>query len=450
MKKSNNKVLQKIEHIEKTILQLHKDNQKLHKENTELKKQILTISKENTELKQRLTAYENAHTPSSKQRFKKQPPEPNGKLGAKIGHEKWERKTPEPTQTIEHTQTNCPNCNHQLGQPTKIIRKIIEDIPKPQPVIITEHLISQYYCKHCGKNIIPKIKLPRGSFGYNLQTEIALLNVDSRLPLRKIKSILTRKHKLEITDAHIYKMLRNMSNKLSNEYEKNIQLLRASPFVHADETGMRVNGKNYWLWVFTNNITTVFTITNTRSKKTINEILGENYSGIIICDGWSAYSKYTQNIQRCWAHILREAKYLTEKHSLFKNFYEQLCKMFSQIKELLEQPIEKRKSKYKKLYEELTRLLDCMESHKEYKTLSTKIRNGGKHWFTCLLYPNIEPTNNLAEQTIREPIVRRKIFGCLRNQKGAQTFSILTSLITTWKQQGLNPFIQIKQNLQNS
>jgi transposase len=450
MKKSNDKVLQKIEHIEKTILQLHKDNQKLHEENTELKKQILTISKENNKLKQRLIAYENAHTPSSKQRFKKQPPEkPSGKLGAKTGHEKWKREMPEPTQTIEHTQTCCPKCNHELGQPTKIIRKIIEDIPEPQPAIVTEHLISQYYCKHCGKIIVPKVKLPRGSFGYNLQTEIALLNVDSRLPLRKIKSILQRNYKLAITDAHIYKMLYNTSNKLSFEYEKNIQLIRASPFVHADETGMRVNGKNYYLWVFTNGITTIFTITKTRSKKTINQILGENYSGIIICDGWTAYSTYTNKTQRCWAHILREAKYLAKDFPLFKTFYERLCKMFSKTKKLLEQPIEKRKPEYENLFNELTKMLDCMESHSDYKKLATKIRNGGKNWFTCLLHSNIEPTNNLAEQTIREPIIRRKIFGCLRNQKGANTFSILTSLITTWKQQELNPFTQIKQNLEN-
>jgi hypothetical protein len=310
-------------------------------------------------------------------------------------------------------------------------------------------LINQYKCKRCGKIIVPNVKLPQGSFGFNLQTEIALLNVDARLPLRKIRSMLQRKYKLNITDAHIYKMLRNMGNKLSGEYEKDIQLLRASPFVHADETQMRVSGKNYWLWVFTNTQTTIFTITKTRSKKTINEILGENYSGIIICDGWSAYSNYTSSIQRCWAHILREAKYLTEKFSLFKVFYERLCEMFEQIKILLEQPIEQRKSEYEKLYKQLTKLLDCMESHREYKKLSNKIRNGGKHWFTCLLYPNIQPTNNTAEQTIREPIIRRKIFGCLRNQKGTNTFSILTSQITTYKQQGLNLYQTIKQNLQN-
>jgi transposase len=429
---------------------LYKRIAELEKIVLELKKQNLLILKKNAELEQRLLAYENAHTPSSKQRFKKQPPEkPSGKLGAKTGHKKWDRKQPEPTQTIEHSETNCPHCNHQLGKPIKIKRKIVEDIPEPTPIIVTEHLIPHYKCKHCGKIVIPKTKLPRGSFGYNLQTEIALLNVDSRLPLRKIKSILQRNYKLAITDAHIYKMLYSMSNKLSCEYEKNIQLIRASPFVHADETGMRVNGKNYYLWVFTNGITTIFTITKTRSKKTITKILGEKYSGIIVCDGWTAYPNYTLNIQRCWAHILREAKYLAKDFPLFKTFYERLCNMFFKTKKLLEQPIEKRKPEYENLFNELTKMLDCMESHSDYKKLATKIKNGGKNWFTCLLYPNIEPTNNLAEQTIREPIIRRKIFGCLRNQKGAQTFSILTSLITTWKQQELNPFTQIKQNLEN-
>lgn len=422
----------------------------LEEENTELKKQILSTLKENTDLKRRLLAYENAHTPPSKQRFKKNPPnEPKGKLGAKIGHEKWERPEPTPTQTIEHTETNCPKCNHKLGKPVKVDRKIVEDLPNPQPVIVTEHLINHYKCKHCGKKVTPKVKLPRGSFGYNLQTEIVLLNVDSRLPLRKIKSTLQRKYNLSITDAQVYKMIRNTANKMDKEYQKDIQLIRASPFVHADETGMRVKGKNYYLWVFTNGNTTIFTITKTRSKKTINEILGEDYPGIIVCDGWSAYSNYTHNIQRCWAHSLREAKKLNEEFPLFKIFYEKLCKMFAQIKELLKQPIEKRKPFYASLFKQLTKILDCMESHKEYKKLATTLRNGGKHWFTCLLYPNIEPTNNLAEQTIREPIIRRKIFGCLRNQKGATTFSTLTSLITTWKQQKLNLHQTLKQNLQN-
>ncbi len=155
---------------------------------SELKKIVLEQSKQIKELQNRLTIYENAHTPPSKQRFKKNPPnEPKGKVGAKNGHEKWERPQPTPIETIEHSETNCPKCNHTLGKPVKVYRKIVEDIPEPQPVQVVEHLINQYKCKCCGKIVVPKVKLPRGRFGFNLQTEIALLNVDARLALLKVR-----------------------------------------------------------------------------------------------------------------------------------------------------------------------------------------------------------------------------------------------------------------------
>ena len=89
---------------------LYKRIAELEKIVLELKKQNLEILKKNAELEQRLLAYENAHTPPSKQRFKKNPPlEPKGKLGAKVGHKKWGRKQPTPTETIEHCETDCPH-----------------------------------------------------------------------------------------------------------------------------------------------------------------------------------------------------------------------------------------------------------------------------------------------------------------------------------------------------
>jgi hypothetical protein len=67
----------------------------LYKRIAELEKMVLELKKQNEELSNRLRAYENAHTPPSKQRFKKNPPtEPRGKLGAKVGHEKWKDLNP--------------------------------------------------------------------------------------------------------------------------------------------------------------------------------------------------------------------------------------------------------------------------------------------------------------------------------------------------------------------
>lgn len=80
----------------------YKTIERLEAHIVELEKTVLQLRKENTELRTRLRAYENAHTPPSLSKKKREPKEPNGKLGAKEGHPKWEREQPEPTKTVEH------------------------------------------------------------------------------------------------------------------------------------------------------------------------------------------------------------------------------------------------------------------------------------------------------------------------------------------------------------
>ena len=55
-------------------------------------------------------------------------------------------------------------------------------------------------------------------------------------------------------------------------------------------------------------------VRKSRGKKVLTEILGEGFDGVIVCDGWRVYPSYTDRIQRCWAHLLREAEYLAERH----------------------------------------------------------------------------------------------------------------------------------------
>ena len=45
----------------------------------------------------------------------------------------------------------------------------------------------------------------------------------------------------------------------------------------------------------------------------------------------------------------------------------------------------------------------------------------------------IEPTNNFAEQAIRETVMVRKIIGAFRLETGKQNYEILASLISTWQ-----------------
>lgn len=391
--------------------------------------------------------YENAHTPPSKSKKKRLPKdEPSGKLGAPIGHEKYEREQPEPTSTVEHKLDSCTNCGSKLGKPFLTERRIIEDIPEPQPIDVTEHLIHHYVCSYCGKKNDAPHSLPKGCFGVNAEATTVLLRFEDRLPLRKVVNALQRQH-LNITNVSVQNISQRVARKLLPEYNAQIQLLRASPVVYADETEMPINGKTYWLWTFTTEYQTVYTIQKRRNSAVPMEILGIQYAGVVTSDGHSAYKKIGSAQQRCWAHIIRESKELNEEHKLYAPHHENIKKIFAEIKQIRANPppIQKRRELKKQLETEATQIADALNGHTEYRTFAVKLRNAIPSLFTCLIHLFVEPTNNAAERALRELIVLRKIIGGLRREIGAQTLETIATVFATWKQQEKPLFPTLKQ-----
>src|SRR3989338_3738469 len=127
------------------------------------------IAKRVEELEKKLSQYENANTPSSRLRF---PPRiinlNKKKPGQKEGHEGITRAMPIPTMSIELIEENCPHCKAKLGKPLKTTSKIIEEIPEPQPITVTEYKINHYRCNKCKREVIAESPIPNGSrFGAN-------------------------------------------------------------------------------------------------------------------------------------------------------------------------------------------------------------------------------------------------------------------------------------------
>jgi transposase len=401
------------------------------------------------QLEKRLRAYENAHTPSSKS-LKKRPREPPvGKLGAPTGHPKYERKEPEPTGSIEYREKTCPMCNCELCSPVRMVRVLEEEIPEPRAIEVIEHKINHYICPDCHEYIVARNNAPVGRFGKNALTHITLLKFEDRLPLRKVVNSLQRHYGLTLTNVGVMKVTERVAERLSESYEKLITSIRKSKVIYVDETQMKINGLTFWIWVFVTPTQTLFVIRKSRSATTIVEILGENFRGIISCDGWNAYTQYSSNLQRCWAHLLRESKNLKEKFSNFSGFHDSFTAMFERISQIRKKPpsLEKRQGFVTDLKLEMAQVISQMEAYKELKTFTTKVRNGMEYWFTCITNLFVEPTNNIAERALRELVVLRKIIGGLRREKGARVLETISSVIATSKQQGLSTFGTIKSQL---
>jgi len=415
----------------------------------ELKKENDFLKAKVEELERRLAYYENPHTPPSKSRKKPPRKEASGKLGAPKGHPKYEREEPEPTGSVEYSEDKCPHCESDLGQPFKTERIIEEEIPEPQPIEVIEHLVKHYKCPKCNKHIIAKNNAPSGRFGINVLTHVTLLKYDDRLPLRKTVSSLERHYNIHITDVGVFKITNSVAKKLELPYKELIQRIRNAKVIYADETEIKVDGITYHLWTFVTENEVLFVIRKSRSKSVIEEVLGAKFDGVICSDGWIAYTQYTSNLQRCWAHLLREAKDLAKKYTSFEGFCKAFNKIFEKIKKIRENQFSlKTRTKWKeKLKLEMEQLIEQMNSYKEFRKFATTVKNGLEHWFTCLINLLVEPTNNIAERALRELIVQRKIIGGLRREKGAHIMEVITSMIATIKKRELPLFQTIKSYL---
>ncbi len=416
---------------------LYKTIERLEARIVELEKTVLQLHKENAGLHARLRVYENAHTPPSLSKKKREPKEPSGKLGAPKGHPKYEREQPEPTKTVEHKPDACPHCNHKLKKPFRVERRIIEEIPKPQPIQVTEHLIEHYKCPHCHKKIRAKTNLPKGMFGANTETLTVLLRFEDRLPLRKTVTALQRQG-LNMTNVCVHNISKRTAHALTPEYQKQILLLRTSRVVSGDETEIKINGKTYWLWTFVSEKQTIYVIRKHRNESVPKEILGNDYTGIMSSDGHTAYKKIGSTQQRCWAHIIRESKELNNNHPLYKCHHTNLSNIFKTIKCIRAKPppLQKRLQLKQELEKRTIEIADALDGHREYHTFAVKLRNAIPALFTCIIHLFVEPTNNIAERALRELIVIRKIIGGLRRETGARTMETIVSMLATWKQQG--------------
>jgi transposase len=430
-------VIQRIQQLEQKIKELEEENRKLK----------VTVST----LEKRLMAYDNPHTPPSKQRFKRNQGRggsSSGKRGAPKGHNGATREKPVPTKTEWHRLDECPHCGGKIIKSSKVVRRITEEILQPQPVMITEHVFETGICKRCGM-VIAESDLPeKGDFGKNVLSHVTLLRFEDRLPIRKVVGSLKRQHNIKLTHTTVLDITRRVSNKLRVQYEQMTSEIRQSSSVHIDQTDIKVDGITYQLWVFVTESCTLFIIRKAGYIDVMKTVLGKRYKGIIIGDGLETYRQYTDRIQRCWAHLLRESADIAEKHKSATVLHENLKKLFEKVTNVTnEDPPDKRQKLYNKCIAEMTQLIDYANSYKELRKFAVKLNHGLNHWFTRILYPCIDATNNKAERALREFVVMRKIIGTLRNKKGTEIVETILTMITTWKQRGQDTFSMMRASI---
>jgi hypothetical protein len=241
---------------------------------------------------------------------------------------------------------------------------------------------------------------------------------------------------LPISEATLENLVNRAAVKSEFVYEQIKAELAVSQAVGSDETGARVNGRKWWIWVWQNTLNTMIRASDNRGQRTAQEVwpngLGQ---ATLSSDRWAAQLNFeAAGHQLCLAHLLRETNYLIEKeeHEFAEQFKRLLSKVFSVHQELRERNRAYSRLEGEGLENRLDQLLMMPISREKYPETARLQRAMIKYrsyLLPCLYDIEIPPDNNGSERAIRNIKVKQKISGQFKT--GQSVFCVLRSVIDT-------------------
>lgn len=420
----------------------------LERENGKLRARIL-------ELEERLTRYENpknshnSSIPPSKDENRPKKNQslrrPSGKkLGGQPGHKGNTLKmTDHPDNIVELRPEYCHNCGSSLGHipPVMDKKRQIVDIP-PIKAVWTEY---RAYARQCNCGCRTVADFPEGvdspvSYGGNIEGLIGYFHTRQYLPFKRMQEMMNDVFNIDISEGGIHYLLGRFADRITPVYEIIRQRIESSGVVGTDETGIKVNGDKHWFWAWQSALLTYIAHSVTRGKAAIDAHFPHGFpKATLVHDGWRPQiATLAGHHQTCLPHLLRHLNYLDEKYNGQRwadNFRRLLYDAMEMDKAEEKSAVEKMR-----VVQRLEKLLEKPPDKKqrELYTFYKRMCRERQHLFTFLFVEDVPPDNNASERAIRNVKVKQKISGQFKNERTAQNFAKIRSVIDTTIKNDMN------------
>ncbi len=382
---------------------------------------------------------------------------PASRRGRPRGHPGQGRSRPERIDRTERIEIgdSCPDCGSCFTGETQLRSRVVEDIEPVRPTIVTRYEIERGWCPTCRtyKENPVTAALPRYRLGLHLMLFVVYQKVALGLSYGKIKRELATYFGLSVSRQTLQAMVSEVARLFGPAYKQLIDLMRQQAVLHVDETGWRVDGANHWLWIFVNDMVTLYVISRSRGSKVPKALLGQAFEGVVVSDFFSAYSPLEYEKAKCWAHLLRDSRELIKGQpppdSDRPRFHHDLHHLFLQMGVALEK-VAADETGPQQLYQQMrARLLAFAQQEwqdPDCQRLAARIEKHLEELLLWLRHPDVGPDNNEAERELRPAVITRKTSFGSRSRQGAHAFAVLLSLIRTWERQG-DDFFSLGQDI---
>jgi len=436
--------------------ELKKQNRALGQENGALKAQVQRLERQ-VEAAER--AGKRQAAPFSKGHPKRCPRTPGRRPGATYGV-RARRTIPEPVdETVEVALPPiCPACGGAV-ELRGVSDQYQTDLPPIRPHV-THFRIQLGTCRDCGKAVRGRhpvqtstaVGAAASQLGPQAVALAAHLNKGLGLSFEKCCVLYQTAFGICVSRGGLCQALHRLARATEPTYQGLVQSVRQAPVLSPDETGWKVGGVLQWLWVFATPDLTVYAIQDGRGFDEAARVLGADFSGVLIRDGWAPYRGFAEALhQSCLAHLLRRCRRLIDEAVAgAARFPHAVRRILLQSLELRERFCREEISRHGlavatgRLETRMDRLLQGKIHYPPNRRFLKHLVREQPHLFTFLRAPGVEATNWWSEQAIRPAVVIRKVWGGNRTEAGAATQQILASVLSTCRKQGRSPFAVLR------
>ena len=450
------------------------------KQAAQLEKQATRIEELELKLAKALKDSSTSSKPPSsdiaKPKPKKKPGRPKKpRHGGQPGHKQHLRKPLPENRVSETLDYEIHDADIQrLGLTATGEFETIQHIELPEsPIHVTNHRLTVYHDAD-GNIYLPEVpELSGPIFGPRMLAMIGWMKSVGHCSYSTIELWMEDVLQVPVSRGYLAKLCTGtISVALKESYDELTAAIPCQEQLGSDETSHKDNGKKHWIWCITAATFSVFHIAKTRSREVLEKLVGEEFAGYLNFDYFSANCSFAWNFhvkaQYCWAHLIRDMRFLSEKHpdKKTKAWSEQLVdrsrRLFSawhRRDEMSEEGFRRSMLTHRDRFLEVVRnppstkeatnlaarfaIIDYVESD----TKETAKYDLSDDYFRFMFADQVEPTNNHSEQQIRHCVIDRRITQGTRGEAGQRYHERMWTMIATCKKQNRSVFSFLQESI---
>jgi len=431
----------------------------------QLQGQLAVALAEIAELKRRLgqNSSNSSQPPSTDGLAKPAPKSLRGKsgkrAGGQAGHEgRTLSQVDSPDETVTHEPVACAGCGGGLvgAEVVSVARRQVFDVPPVTARVVEHRLVA----RRCGCGTVTVAAAPDGvaapvQYGPRVKAIVAYLMAGQFLAQARCAQAMADLFGIGLCEGTVATMTAGAAQDLGGFIAAVRAALRAADLVHADETGLRVDGKLHWVHSTNTDLLSLITVHAKRGRVGIDAhgVLPD-YGGTIVHDAWRPYDCYTAATHAlCNAHLLRELQQVIDccPGPADAAWARQGIDALVTLNDLAQRaasdgrPVNARQragliARYTSAAAEGIRLNGQRRTKIEarHNALAKRMFDRAGDYLRFAHDPKVAFTNNSAEREIRMIRLRQKVSGCMRTLAGAQQFATIRSYLATTAKNGIN------------